>query len=157
MWSGDWYDSHMVGELTREECLKVLEEGFVARLGCHVDGETYVVPISYALDGERILGQTTVGKKVQMLRANPRVCLVVDTGKALDDWKSVIVWGSYQELSDGEKPAAARALMDALSPHLSAEGRSQRDVTPDKISGRYEGVVYAIKIERMTGRFERPE
>jgi len=150
------YDSAMVGELTRDECLKVLSESFIGRLGCHLDGETYVVPISYAFDGERILGQTTVGKKVEMMRANPSVCVQVDTVNALDDWRSVIVRGSYHELSDGEKPAAARALMDALSGHLSAEGRSSRDVTPDKLSGRYQGVVYAIRIEKMTGRYERP-
>jgi nitroimidazol reductase NimA-like FMN-containing flavoprotein (pyridoxamine 5'-phosphate oxidase superfamily) len=147
----------MVGELTRDECLSVLTESFVGHLGCHADGEVYVVPVSYALNGDRILGQTTVGKKVEMMRANPQVCLQVDTVNAVDNWRSVIVWGKYQELSAGEKPAAARVLMDTLSGHLAAEGRSGRDFTPDKVAGRYHGVVYAIRIERMTGRYEQPD
>jgi nitroimidazol reductase NimA-like FMN-containing flavoprotein (pyridoxamine 5'-phosphate oxidase superfamily) len=147
----------MVGELSREECLKVLAEGFIGRLGCHSPDEVYVVPVGYALDGEKILGQTTVGKKVEMMRANPQVCLQVDTGTALDDWRSVIVWGKYEELSAGEMPAAARKLIDRLSAHIDSEHRSKRDVTPEKVSGRYEGVVYAIRIEKMTGRFERPD
>ena len=147
----------MVGELSREECLKVLAEGFIGRLGCHGPDEVYVVPVSYALDGEKILGQTTVGKKVEMMRANPRVCLQVDSGTALDDWQSVIVWGRYEELSAGESPAAARKLIDRLSAHFDTEHRSKRDVTPEKVSGRYEGVVYAIRIEKLTGRFEKPD
>ena len=135
----------------------MLGESFIGRLGCHREGETYVVPISFALDGKRIVGQTTVGKKVQMMRANPKVCVQVDKGQALDDWQSVILWGEFRELPAGEKPAAARALIDKLSGQMEAEGRSPRDVTPDKVSGRYEGVVYEIRIERMTGRAESPD
>jgi nitroimidazol reductase NimA-like FMN-containing flavoprotein (pyridoxamine 5'-phosphate oxidase superfamily) len=147
----------MVREMSQEECWALLGESFIGRLGCHAEGETYVVPISFALDGKRIVGQTTVGKKVQMMRANPKVCVQVDKGQALDDWQSVILWGEFRELSAGEKPAAARALIDKLSGQIEAEGRSPRDVTPDKVSGRYEGVVYEIRIERMTGRAESPD
>ena len=53
----------MVREMSRDECLALLGERFVGRLGCHADGETYVVPISYALDGEKLVGQTSVGRK----------------------------------------------------------------------------------------------
>jgi nitroimidazol reductase NimA-like FMN-containing flavoprotein (pyridoxamine 5'-phosphate oxidase superfamily) len=146
----------MVREMSREECLGLLGERFVARLGCHADGETFVVPISYALDGERLVGQTSVGRKVEMMRANPSVCVQVDDVKALDDWRSVIVWGEYRELSAGEKPSVARLLIDKLSGGIGNESRSPRDVTPDRVSGRYEGVVYAIRIEKMTGRAESP-
>jgi nitroimidazol reductase NimA-like FMN-containing flavoprotein (pyridoxamine 5'-phosphate oxidase superfamily) len=144
----------MVREMIREECLALLDETFVGSLGCHANGETYVVPISFAVDGDRLLGQTTVGKKVEMMRANPKVCVQVDVVKAVDDWRSVIVWGEYRELSDGEMPAGSRLLIDKLAGKIEGVGRSARDITPDRVAGRYEGVVYEIRVERMTGRQE---
>ena len=98
-----------------------------------------------------------MGRKVEMMRANPKVCVQVDDVRALDDWRSVIVWGEFRELPAGEKPAASRLLIDKLAGHIEKDGRSPRDVTPDRVSGRYQGVVYAIRIETVTGRVETPD
>ena len=98
-----------------------------------------------------------MGKKIEMMRSNPRVCFQTDQVVSASEWKSVIVFGTFTELGDAEKPAAARLLIDKISSDLDEEGRSPRDVTPDKVGGRYEGVMFVIDVERITGRFERPE
>jgi nitroimidazol reductase NimA-like FMN-containing flavoprotein (pyridoxamine 5'-phosphate oxidase superfamily) len=147
----------MVGELTQEECWALLRENRIGRLGCHADGMTYIVPLGYALDGHRLVFQTTLGLKIEMMEKNPEVCFQTDQGTGASDWRSVIVWGRYMDLPEGEKPGAARLLIDRLSAAVKEEGRSPRDVTPDKVGGRYEGVVFALSIDRVTGRFEKPE
>ncbi|MEO8347703.1 MAG: hypothetical protein ABI610_02235 [Acidobacteriota bacterium] len=38
----------MLGELTPVVIEKLLASEFTGRIGCHADGKTYVVPITYA-------------------------------------------------------------------------------------------------------------
>ena len=75
-------------------------------------GEAYVVPVIYAYDGESVFAVTTEGRKVAMMRANPRVCVEVDEydvdGRG--SWRSVIAQGVYEELA-GEDAEAALALL----------------------------------------------
>lgn len=51
----------MFGELTRKEIEEVLARQIVGRIGCHADGRTYIVPISYASDGEFSIVHTAAG------------------------------------------------------------------------------------------------
>ncbi|HEY6031057.1 MAG TPA: pyridoxamine 5'-phosphate oxidase family protein, partial [Gaiellaceae bacterium] len=99
----------MIEELTDEEIDDFLREQFVARIGCHADGETYVVPVIYAWDGDCAWVMSIEGRKVEMMRANPRVCLEVDEYER-GNWRSVILWGRYEELS-GVDHAKAIALL----------------------------------------------
>ena len=147
----------MVGELSQEECIRVLSENSLGRLASQADGEVYLIPLGFAWDGQRPVFETSMGKKIEMMRSNPRVCFQTDQIVSATEWKSVIVFGTFTELGDAEKPAAARLLIDKISSDLDEEGRSPRDVTPDKVGGRYEGVMFVIDGERITGRFERPE
>ena len=147
----------MVGELSQEEIYRVLSENSLGRLASQADGEVYVIPLGYAWDGQRLVFETSLGKKIDMMRASPRVCFQTDQITSASEWKSVVVYGTYSELEDREKPAASRLLIDKISSHLEEEGRSPRDVTPDKVGGRYQGVLFAIDVDSVTGRFERPE
>jgi nitroimidazol reductase NimA-like FMN-containing flavoprotein (pyridoxamine 5'-phosphate oxidase superfamily) len=42
----------MLGELTPEQINAVLFSEVVGRIGCHSEGRTYVVPITYVFDGD---------------------------------------------------------------------------------------------------------
>jgi nitroimidazol reductase NimA-like FMN-containing flavoprotein (pyridoxamine 5'-phosphate oxidase superfamily) len=97
----------LLREMSEDECLHALSGGRIARLGCALDHQPYVVPIYYAYhrdsDGESYLyGFTTVGQKVQWMRANSLVCVEWDEVTNYDHWESVIVFGRYEELSSGE-------------------------------------------------------
>ena len=62
-------------ELDRDEIEEFLLGQRIARLGCHAGGETYVVPVIYAYGDGAIVTVTQEGRKVGMLRENPRVCV----------------------------------------------------------------------------------
>ena len=57
-------------ELSRGEIEEFLRGQRIARLGCHVDGVTYVVPLIYAYENGAVVAVTTEGRKTAMLRGS---------------------------------------------------------------------------------------
>lgn len=96
-----------------DEAIELLRTARVAHLGM-VDGdEPYVTPMSFVLDPSgMLLFRTLPGRKLRVLRANPRVCIEasrydVDTGA----WDSVIVTGTAREVEDDGLQASTVALL----------------------------------------------
>jgi hypothetical protein len=104
----------IVEEMSREECSQVLAEARLARLACAADNQPYVVPMylvyHQAPDGEDCLyGFTTIGQKVEWMRANPLVCVEVDEVSSRTEWVSVVAFGRYEELPIVHEPTVGRA------------------------------------------------
>ena len=57
-------NQQMFGRLDPEEIDELLHQQIVGRIGCHSDGVTYIVPISYAYDGKYIYAHTLEGMKI---------------------------------------------------------------------------------------------
>ena len=138
----------MIEELTAEEVDAFLREEVVGRIGCHGGGETYVVPVYFAYDGTGVYVHTLEGRKVEMMRASPRVCFEVDRYEPeTGSWRSVIAYGRYEEL---DAQGAARGL-ELLRERFASTGRRHR---ASETGGR-RPVAFAIRIERATGRAVR--
>jgi len=87
--------------VSREEALEVLADQAVAHLGIAVDGDPYVTPMSYVLEGERVLFRTMAGRKLAGIRANPAVCIeTADYNPETGAWVSVIVKGTARIVDD---------------------------------------------------------
>jgi nitroimidazol reductase NimA-like FMN-containing flavoprotein (pyridoxamine 5'-phosphate oxidase superfamily) len=69
----------------------------VGRLGCSTDGKMYIVPVTFVYDGTYIYAHSKEGLKIKMMRNNPSVCFEVDIIDNLTNWRSVILWGEYEE------------------------------------------------------------
>ncbi len=135
----------MVEELNETEIDVFLRRQVVGRVGCHVDGETYVVPVLYVWDGECVYVQSIEGRKTRMMRANPRVVFEVDEYEPEGgSWRSVIVEGDYEELDDTRAEAALALLVERFAGRRgSREDRSRLDRTP---------VAFRIRRRSATGR-----
>lgn len=154
----------MLGELTTDQIEDVLRGAVIGRIGCHVDGRTYVVPITYAYDGDCIYGHSADGLKVQMMRANPDVCFEVEQVDDLANWRSVISWGTYEELHGDDAAAGMQTLISRLLPLMtSATSQPSHGLAPNeetKASGHaadtagHDAVLYRIRLHERTGRFE---
>jgi uncharacterized protein len=149
----------MVGKLTDEQIEEVLKEHVLGRIGCNDGKKIYVVPVNYVYDGRFIIAHSVAGMKIEMMRKNPQVCFEVDEMKNFTNWKSVIVWGEYQELKDEHSRYYAMKLFvervmhmkiseTAIPPELSGERVHPRS------PGNIKPIVYRIVIEEKTGRFE---
>jgi nitroimidazol reductase NimA-like FMN-containing flavoprotein (pyridoxamine 5'-phosphate oxidase superfamily) len=147
----------MFGNLEKKEIEELLNSQIIGRLGCHADGLTYVVPMSYAYDGEYIYGHTLEGMKVNIMRKNPQVCFEVDSMQDMANWKSVVGWGVFEELkSEQERNAALKHLVDRVLPIISSETTHLSPQWPFPAGDPKEikGIVFRIKLVEKTGRFE---
>jgi uncharacterized protein len=133
-------------ELSGGEIEEFLRGQRIARLGCHADGVTYVVPLIYAYENGAVVAVTTEGRKTAMLRDNPRVCVEVDEYDAdgRGSWRSVIAHGTYEELS-GEEIEPALGLMRDRFARTAGRTAESRRLGPDV-------VVLRISLEEVSGR-----
>lgn len=93
----------MIREMTHNECIAMIAGQRLARLACAGNGVPYVVPVCYAYSGNRLYAFTMPGRKLDMLRANPRACLLVDALETKQRWKSVVVDAVFHELPDSDE------------------------------------------------------
>src|SRR6187399_1594109 len=147
----------MLGNIDEPEIEDVLAQNFLGRIGCHVNGRTYVVPISYAYSEGCIYAHTYEGLKIEMMRKNPQVCFEVDAMKDMSNWKSVIAWGEYEEITDvKDRNKALRTLMKRKLPSLASVTTRLSDDWPfytDELD-HIKGIVFKIPLAEKSGRFE---
>ena len=134
-------------DLTRDEIDELLRTQVVGRIGCHVEGLTYVVPLIYAYDGDAVYIASIEGQKIEMMRANPSVCFEVDS-YGPEGWRSVIAQGVFEELYAAEKPKALELLRERFTQDGVAPSR-----TPET-NGR-PAVCFRIAFRDVTGRARR--
>ena len=150
----------MLGKLAPEEIERLLASEITGRIGCHADGRTYVVPITYAYKSGNVFCHSAEGRKVRMMRKNPDVCFEVDRVEDVGNWKSVIAEGRFHELGGREALEAMDVLIARFAELERAQGGHPSYVlrASEAESSRADGraiVLFRIKLEEKTGRFER--
>jgi len=150
----------MIGELNTSEIENLLNEQVIGRIGCHSDDNVYVVPVSYAYDGKYIYVRSFEGKKIEMMRKNPKICFQADNMKDMANWQSVIAFGEFEELLDiTEREKALAVLVNRQLPLVSSETTHLGRIWPFQPEdlNAIEGVVFRVLLKDKTGRFERSE
>jgi nitroimidazol reductase NimA-like FMN-containing flavoprotein (pyridoxamine 5'-phosphate oxidase superfamily) len=150
----------MIGKLNTGEIENLLNEKVVGHIGCYAGDQIYVVPVSYAYDGKYVFVHSLEGKKIEMMRKNPSVCFQVDDTHNMANWRSVIAWGHFEELSDmTERNKALKKLIDRHLPLVSSETTHLGGIwpfPPEDLS-IIKGVVFRIELKEKTGRYEKSE
>ncbi len=88
-------------ELTQEECLALLADNYIGRMAYITEGRAEVIPITYYYDPVQhaVISYSGEGHKIEAMRRNGSVSFQVDEISALDKWRSVLLYGTYEELS----------------------------------------------------------
>jgi len=149
----------ILGELNEKQVDDLLKQQVTGRIAC-TDGEVpYIVPVNYVYNGKNILSHSTAGKKIDMMRKNPRVCFQVDEIKNIFNWQSVIAWGRFEEITDmDEKEQAMMALTHRLMPFAEKPANHPSHAlaeNEDDIGTKLNLIIYKIVLIGKTGRFER--
>jgi nitroimidazol reductase NimA-like FMN-containing flavoprotein (pyridoxamine 5'-phosphate oxidase superfamily) len=150
----------MFGNLNMEEIELILHNQILGRIGCHNDNTTYIVPISYAYDGEFIYALTREGLKIKMMRQNRQVCFEVEEIPDLANWKTVICWGEYEELPNKtERRVALKLLYDRHLPLVTSSTTKLSPSWPFRPSDidNIKGVVFRIRLANKTGKYEKQD
>jgi len=147
----------MLGQLNNTEIEEVLKKQLIGRIGCHTNGTTYIVPISYAYDGTYIYGHTYEGMKMQMMRSNPIVCFEVDIMENMANWNSVICQGEFEEVTDSkEREKGIDLLLNRSLPYITSETVQLTPHWPFQTNNldKIDGIIFRIKLKEKTGRYE---
>jgi hypothetical protein len=143
----------VIRELSYDECIALLARNRLARLACASDGQPYIVPLNFAYDDGCIYAFSTVGRKVDWMRQNTRVCVEVDEITSQEQWASVIVLGHFKELVDTPKLHDARThAYRVLSPHASWWAPAYVRLPGVHEARTLAPVYFRISIDELTGR-----
>jgi uncharacterized protein len=134
--------------LPPDEVEELLRTAIVGRIACcghgaAGDGRPYLVPLAYGYDGESVYAHSGPGRKLDLMRIEPRVTFEVDEAQAADRWRSVIAEGTFEEIDDATaRNYALRTIYPAPTtvPELGSET-----------------VVYRIRLTARSGRYETPD
>ena len=149
----------MLGELTDRQIDHVLQSQLIGRIGCCADNKMVITPVTYVYHEGYIYAHSKDGSKIRMMRLNPKVCFQVDAVETMRNWRSVLVWGEYEELTKHQDQLAGIEIMtDRLAPFIVSETVSSTNTfskAPLIVEKGTKAVVYRIKVTEKTGRFEK--
>jgi nitroimidazol reductase NimA-like FMN-containing flavoprotein (pyridoxamine 5'-phosphate oxidase superfamily) len=139
----------------RQEIDEILHGAEVLHLGFAVDGEPYVIPISFGYDDTCLYIHTAkAGRKIDCIGANPRICFQAERGVRLatdpEDacawsfaFESVIGYGDVVELTHPDEKALG---LNHIMRHYSERSW---DFDPGVMTATR---VWRISIESVTGK-----
>ena len=146
--------------LDRTELDQIIHDSQICHLACSINDEPYVVPLAFGYDGKAVYFHTAqTGKKIDILSANPRVCLGFEEGIQLQpdpdqacgwsfDYKSVIATGIAEELTE---PSARLAAIKQIMQHYSGK---EWDYPQGKLS---QTKLWRVLLTSITGKTSPPE
>ena len=146
-----------VVSLTEKECNALLDRVSLGRLGCALNNQPYVVPVSFVRKGDQLFVFSTLGKKIEWMRQNPKVCLQADEIGSKSNWSSVLVNGTYQELDETLHAAEREQAKEKLAQYSNwwlLPLAQRREKTEDQ---SVEVVFFSIQIEAVSGLRGVPE
>ena len=136
----------MLVRLPETDARQMLQSGGVARLGCILNGEPYIVPINYYLEDNFAYSHSLPGLKIDALRSNPHACLQRDDLEESFRWRSVLAFGKYEEIRDTEDREFILGKLLSRFPMLTpVESAIAEDGSPPSV------IVFRIRIERISG------
>lgn len=146
--------------LDKTENLQLIRNNYIGSLGYIYQNRPFVVPITYFYNTEQknIICYSAIGHKINAMRKNHFVSLSVTDIESINEWKSVLIQGMYEECSGSE----AKALLHQFSLgvkelivrkelrdlHFLSEFSSKRE--NDEIP-----IVFTISMNEITGRIRK--
>lgn len=120
---------------SREDLYSVLDASMVAHVAVSVEGVPHILPMAYARIGDDLyLHGSTGSRLMRALHGGSEVCVAVtelngikvarSTFNSGMGYRSAVLYGRFELVTDEEKDAALNALSDVLVPGRSREVRA---------------------------------
>jgi nitroimidazol reductase NimA-like FMN-containing flavoprotein (pyridoxamine 5'-phosphate oxidase superfamily) len=144
----------MLGELTSEQIDQVLRAETLGRIGCVADDWPYVVPVTYAYDGEHVYVHSAEGMKLRAMRARPAVCFEVEQVRGPRDWRTVIARGYFEPLWRDVDEYAMKLLASRFASTRPSDSTHIDHVQTRSGAPVSRPFLYRIRLLERSGRFE---
>lgn len=146
----------MITTINKEECFKILNNNYIGHLAYIYNNAPFVIPITYYYDKKNItiIGYTGEGHKTKALRVNNVVSLEVAEIQSVDDWKSILVHGTFEELEGPDAKYDLHKFSMGVKKLIQEKEEKELDFIPE-FSGKTHPesipIVYHVKIHEITG------
>jgi nitroimidazol reductase NimA-like FMN-containing flavoprotein (pyridoxamine 5'-phosphate oxidase superfamily) len=138
----------------------VIRRADVCRLGLSDDGQPYIVPLNFGYEeGVLYFHSAPEGRKIDIIRKNPRVCFEVDVDHELVKAEAACDWSASYESVIGfgkaaivEDDASKRQGLDVIMRHYSAADDAADCSFTYKNKVLAKMVIIRVDIESMTGK-----
>lgn len=143
--------------LTKEACLKLLSTNYIGRIAYTTQGSPDIIPITYFYDSEHhsIITYSGPGGKIDAMRKNSSVSFQVDEITTLDKWKSVLLYGEFEELSGIDSKHQLHVFSEGVKKViLKRENLNPQFISEfsSKIESDSTPIVYRINILEIKGK-----
>lgn len=144
-------------DISISESTNVLRNNYTGHLAYIAGGKPYVIPITYFFDEEdnSIISYTAEGHKIDAMRKNTSVSVVVEQIQSMVNWESALIHGTFEEL-DG---STAKQKLHQFSEGIKAIIKRKEHKSPEFINEfssksytRGNPIVYKINILEITGK-----
>ncbi|WP_452228071.1 MULTISPECIES: pyridoxamine 5'-phosphate oxidase family protein [unclassified Lacinutrix] len=147
----------MFKNLEEKEMDYILENNYTGQLGYIFNNSPFVVPITYFFDKESnaIICYSGDGHKMNAMRKNPRVSLLISDIKDVTDWRSVLVHGTFEQRFGSDAKAYLHKFSLGIKDILLEKEQSKANFISDFSSKIYKDdipAVFLINIEEITGK-----
>jgi hypothetical protein len=138
----------------------ILENNYIGHLGYIYQNKPYVVPITYYFDKDSnaIICYSGEGHKITAMRKNTDVSLQVAEISTVNNWKSVLVHGKFEQHFGSDAKAYLHAFSLGVKDVIMEREHAKLDFISEFSSKIYKGdnpIVFLIKIEEITGKKRR--
>ncbi|WP_223550367.1 pyridoxamine 5'-phosphate oxidase family protein [Aestuariivivens sp. NBU2969] len=147
----------MILKLGKSKCYQLLQNNFIGHLAYIYNNHPYIVPITYFYDNSAnaIIGYSGIGHKIKALRINSAVSLEVSEIDSVNNWRSVVAYGVYDEFIGSAAKINLHKFTEGVKGLIKwKEGRDLKFLSEfsSKIYKEGTPVVFKIDIDDVTGR-----
>src|SRR5680860_68477 len=152
------YENTTIKNMETSECLQLLGENYIGRLAYISGGTPYINPITYYHDVEEksILSYSAPGYKIEAMEKHGSVAFHVDDIRSIQNWRSVLVHGNYEELEGSTAKKYLHRFAEGVQRTIAEkEGETPRFIQDfsSRLKERKSPIVYRIHIRDIVGKF----
>ncbi|MEM5565445.1 pyridoxamine 5'-phosphate oxidase family protein [Psychroserpens sp. AS72] len=150
----------MIRTLKQNESSRLLETNYIGNLSYIYQNRPFIAPITYFFDkaNDVIIGYSAEGHKINAMRKNNNVSLSVSDIDSVNSWESVLVQGTFVELSGSDAKAQLHIFSLGVKDLIINKEHRKLDFISEFSSKIYKDdlpVVFQIKVEEITGKMRR--
>lgn len=145
-------------DLQSEKCISLLSSNYIGRLAFISGKNPYITPITfhYDADSKSILSYSTEGHKIDAMKMNTAVALQVDEISSIQDWKSVLVHGTFEELQGSTAKQYLHKFAQGVQATIAEkEGSGPKFISDfsSRLTQKGMPIMYRIIINDISGKF----
>lgn len=147
----------MIQNIEEKEMRFILENNYVGHLGYVYQNRPFVVPITYYFDKDKnvVICYSGDGHKMNAMRINKEVCLQISAINTVNNWKSVLVHGKFEQHFGSNAKAYLHKFSLGVKDVILEKEQTVLDFIYEfssKVNEEGKAIVFLIEIEEMTGK-----